>query len=183
MRQERNPSEQDGLTRTKVIRYILKSDRGLMHEIKRDKREDLFAATPPLEAKKWLFSFAVTEGIGYVRGRRLEGMKIDFIAVRRAYFHALARREIYVRLCREDYEAGMCGRLQKAMYGTRDAVQNWECEYVEFMLSIGFLGGRVSPCVFYNKEHNVRVVVHGDDFTCLGHEGDLDWFRNQIIKR
>ena len=34
-------------------------------EIKIDKRFDLFAATPPLEAKKLLFSMAVTEGIGY----------------------------------------------------------------------------------------------------------------------
>jgi hypothetical protein len=32
-------------------------------EIKKDTREDLFAATPPLEAKKMLFSLAVTEGI------------------------------------------------------------------------------------------------------------------------
>ena len=120
-------------------------------EIKREKREYLFAATPPLEAKKWLFSFAVTEGIGYVRGRKLEGMRIDFIDARRAYFHALARRKIYVRLCREDYEHGMCGRLQKGMYGTRDAGQNWECEYVEFMMSIGFLGERVSPCCFITK--------------------------------
>ena len=30
-------------------------------EIKRDSRIDLFAATPPLEAKKMLFSMAVTE--------------------------------------------------------------------------------------------------------------------------
>ena len=34
-------------------------------EINTDKREDLFAATPPLEAKKILFSLAVTEGIGF----------------------------------------------------------------------------------------------------------------------
>ena len=32
-------------------------------EIKRDTREDLFAATPPLEAKKMLMSMAVAEGI------------------------------------------------------------------------------------------------------------------------
>ena len=37
-------------------------------EIKMDKREDLFAATPPLEAKKMLLSWAVTEGIGYKHG-------------------------------------------------------------------------------------------------------------------
>ena len=28
--------------------------------------EDMFAATPPLEVKKMLFSLAVTEGIGFV---------------------------------------------------------------------------------------------------------------------
>ena len=36
-------------------------------EIKKDKREDLFAATPPLEAKRLLFSVVVTEGIGYCK--------------------------------------------------------------------------------------------------------------------
>ena len=59
-------------------------------EINTGRREDLFAATPPLEAKKMLFSLAVTESIGYKKGKREQGMKIDFIDVRRAYFHAKA---------------------------------------------------------------------------------------------
>ena len=42
-------------------------------EIKQDKREDLFAATPPLEAKKLLLSLAVTAGIGYKQGLRQKG--------------------------------------------------------------------------------------------------------------
>ena len=33
-------------------------------EIKTDRRADSFAATPPLEAKKIVFSMAVTEGVG-----------------------------------------------------------------------------------------------------------------------
>ena len=45
-----------------------------------------------------LFSMAVAEGIGHEQGDRLKGMKIDFIDVRRAYFHAKARREVYVKL-------------------------------------------------------------------------------------
>ncbi len=79
-------------------------------EIKKDKRADLFAAAPPLEAKKALFSFAVTEGIGWKGGRR-SGMKIDFIDVRRAHFFAKAKREVYVDLVSEDSEPGMCGKL------------------------------------------------------------------------
>ena len=35
--------------------------RSVAKEIKMDKREDLFAATPPLEAKKMLFSLAIED--------------------------------------------------------------------------------------------------------------------------
>ena len=68
-------------------------------EIKKDKREDLFAATPPIEAKKGLLS-TVAHWVG--EGRN--GIKLDFYDVRRAYFHAAARRKVYVELPGEDYE-------------------------------------------------------------------------------
>jgi hypothetical protein len=67
---------------------------------------------------------AVTEGIGYRRGQHNMGMKIDFIDVRRAYFHASVRRDVYIQLPEEDSQPGYCGKLMKAMYGTRDAAQN-----------------------------------------------------------
>ena len=41
-------------------------------EFRRGKTDELFAATPPLEAKKSLRSMAMTEGIGFMRGRRQE---------------------------------------------------------------------------------------------------------------
>ena len=97
--------------------------------IKRDKREDLFAATPPLEALKILLSLALTEGTGYVKGREEEGMKIEFIDIKRAYLQAEVRREVYVELPPEDKQEGMCAKLTKAMYGTRDAAQSWEATY------------------------------------------------------
>ena len=53
-------------------------------EVNTNRREDLFAATPPLEAKKMLMSMSDTEGIGFRAGRKMEGMKLDFVDVRRA---------------------------------------------------------------------------------------------------
>ena len=152
-------------------------------EIKRDRREDLFAATPPLEAKKLLFSLAVTQGVGHKTGDRRRGHKLDFIDVRRAYFHARARRRVYVRLPPEDDEPGMCAVLEKALYGTRDAAQNWEFEYVDFLVSEGFNKGRATPCMFLHAQRDIRVVVHGDDFTILGAAQQLDWFRQRISER
>ena len=107
-------------------------------EFKLGSIEELFAATPPLEAKKLLMSMATTEGIGYCRHGKHKPLKLDFIDVRRAFFYAPARREVYVDLPLEDHEEGMCGMLVKAMYGTRDAPQNWEYEYADFMTGLGF---------------------------------------------
>ena len=118
-------------------------------EINDRKRDDLFAAAPPLEAKKTLFSMAVTAGPGYQGGLREKGKKLDFIDVRRAYFHAKARRDIFVSLPPEDAEEGMCGKLRKAMYGTRDAAQNWEYEHVEQLEKMGFRRGKATPCAFF----------------------------------
>jgi hypothetical protein len=107
-------------------------------------------------------------------------MGMDVIDVRRAYFHAAARREVYVELPEEDHEEGMCGKLCKSMYGTRDAAQNWEEEYSQFMRDIGFETGRSSPCIFNHTTRGIKAVVHGDDFTLLGHREDLDWYKKMM---
>ena len=51
-------------------------------------------------------------------------MMLDFIDVRRAYVYAASKRTVYVDLPPEDHEDGMCGKLVKSMYGTRDAAHN-----------------------------------------------------------
>ena len=60
-------------------------------EIKRDSRDDIFAATPPIEALNMLLGMAVTEGIGFHRGKEEIGMKLEFIDIKRAFFHATSK--------------------------------------------------------------------------------------------
>ena len=57
------------------------------NEIKTDKRLDLFAATPPLEANESLFRFAVTEGIGFQSGDRRGGNKIYVVDIKYTRFN------------------------------------------------------------------------------------------------
>ena len=90
---------------------------------------------------------------------------------------------MYVKLPPEDEQEGMFGKLMKAMYGTRDAAQNWEHAYINFLKRAGFVNGVASPCVFHHEERDVRIVVHGDDFTVLGPETQLNWFREEIKRR
>lgn len=75
------------------------NSRLVAQEIKMDNREDLFAATPPLQATKLLFSLAVAAGVGYEEGAREHGMKPDLVDIRKAFLHADARREKYMSNC------------------------------------------------------------------------------------
>ena len=56
--------------------------------------EDLFAATPPLEAKKSLIALAASQK--GVRPNKFK--KLGFIDTRKAYFHAKCKRLMYVQL-------------------------------------------------------------------------------------
>ena len=54
------------------------------------------------------------------------------IDVKRAYFYAAARREIYIEIPMEDWQPGDADKVAKlnfSFYGTRDAAQNWAEEY------------------------------------------------------
>ncbi len=75
--------------------------------IRKDKRSDLLAATPPAEAEKVLFSLFASS----------PGLCLDFIDVARAYVHATSRRRVCVDLLMEDHHDVMRGRLKKAMNG------------------------------------------------------------------
>ena len=112
-----------------------------------------------------------------------KGHKLDLNEIRRAYFHAKARRPVYVQLPFEDQLPGYCGKLLMSLYGTRDAAQNWEFEYAEFLKDCGFAVGQAVTCLFHHAQRDIRLAVHGDDFTVLGPESRLNWFREQIAKK
>ena len=143
-------------------------------------RDDLFAATPPLEAKKSLIALASCQkGVP-----KHQCKKLGFIDIRKAYFHAKAKRLIYVALPEEFCEPGefgkVCGRLNYSLYGTRDAASNWEECYSQALISLGFKQGLSSPCVFYHPKRCISTVVHGDDFTSLAVESELLWLRDSL---
>ena len=104
---------------------------------------------------KLLFSAAVTKGWGY-KWDRLGGDKLDCIDVRRAFFRSTARRDVHVELPAEMEEISKCGRLEKSMYGTRDASPNWTKAYLEMMENVGLRRGRSTPCAFWQLVRRTR---------------------------
>ena len=74
----------------------------------------------------------------------------------------------------------LVGKLVRCAYGCRDAGHIWEECYRAALLSMGFVAGKGSPCCFYHKARDVSVVVHGDEFTALGTDADLDFYEKAL---
>ncbi|MDA8582754.1 reverse transcriptase domain-containing protein [bacterium] len=139
-------------------------------------RADLFAAMPPLEAKRMLFRLYATHG-NRQGGKK---QKMLFIDVKKAHLNPACEYDyVFVELPAEANAPGKCGRLRRWLYGMRGAASSWEAEYTAKLRSCGFVEGKSAPTVFFNPSTGTRVVVHGDDFTFLGEEVDL---RKMIAK-
>ena len=129
-------------------------------EIKRDKRLDLFAATPPIETLRFIVARCAQEQ------KRKDPWRMAVADVRRAYFYAPATRAIFIEIPTEDREAAddnMVGKLELSLYGTRDAAMNWALEYTGYLESLGFIRGASSPCNFRHEGYELNVTVHGAD--------------------
>ena len=137
--------------------------------------DSFYAATPPLEAKRQIFSeWASTQDVY---------RQLSFIDVKKAYFFGVPVRSLYIRFPPElGMPKSMVGKLVRCMYGTRDAGAIWENCYTKCLVDLGFEQGVASPCCFWHPEWKVSVVVHGDDFTALGTPQSLDLYEAGMCK-
>ncbi len=72
-------------------------------EIKTYRDDEPFAATPPLESLRFIISICVEE---QANARMSDNFVIMSNDVKRAYFYAPAKREIFVKIPDEDWEGG-----------------------------------------------------------------------------
>jgi hypothetical protein len=133
-------------------------------------RQDLFAATPPLELKRMLMSKAASMSDC---GRR---RKLLFIDVKKAHLNPKCEADVYFEIPEEaNPSPGKIGKLVYWLYGFRPAAQAWENCYAAKFVKEGFVRGAGASVVFWLPGKDLACVVHGDDFTFCGYEEDLDW--------
>ncbi len=145
------------------------------------KLDEVFAATPPIEALRGVISSAVT-------GTKTKCIMVNDVS--RAYMYAQVRQEMYVALCDEaretvemEYEEPMCWKLKKSMYGTRPAASNWQEEFTSTLRAIGFSIGKSSPCVFEHEQRDLKTFVHGDDFVTSGDPDQVKWLEGKLMDK
>jgi len=101
---------------------------------------ELFSATPPWEAIKALLSMLVTDGMSE-DGEELE---LGVFDISRAHFMPEVKRELYIEIPNEDKAEGegdVIGRLNRNMYGFRDASNGWMEDWQKLLETAGYVVG------------------------------------------
>ena len=70
-----------------------------------------------------------------------------------------------------------------SLYGTRDAAANFQLEVKRLMESVVFRQSKYSPSMYFNKERNLRTLVHGDDFVTVGILKEARWLERKMKDR
>ena len=115
-----------------------------------ERRDDLYAPTPPLAAARFLLSTCAS------RGKRGPGD-----------YHILF---LDLELPAEDpmSEGGTrVGKLDKAMYGTRDAPTEWQAKLERTMIKLGFRPVVSTSCLYYHSSLDVLVLMSIYDVTSI----------------
>ena len=121
--------------RSYSLKWVLKNKgenvraRLVVREIKRAKSEyeklepsDLFSAMAPVESLKASVSHVMTERVDK-RGRIVVFAVFD---VSRAHSYGVCERDVYVEPLAELHRPGLVAKLDKTVYGTKDASNAWQ---------------------------------------------------------
>ena len=84
-------------------------------------------------------------------------------------------REVYVKPPREaKLEKGFLWKLEKCLYGLKDASRQWNSRVDTALLKQGFEKSKLDPAVYYFRNRNKEIIgvvgVHVDDFIHAGSE-------------
>ena len=72
-------------------------------------------------------------------------------------------------------------KLVKALYGLRDSPQLWYQEFAGTLRSLGMSSSGEEPCLFYNPQRTVFLILFVDDFLVFYRKKD-EALANQVIK-
>ena len=108
---------------------------------------------------------------------------IMFIDISRAHPHCDLDRDLWIVRPEEDPrrgQPGVCGKLLRALYGSRDAGRQFELKVRSVMTLLDFSVGLFSPCIFKSESRNLQAYVYGDNFVLKGNRESLHTFARDL---
>ena len=103
--------------------------------------------------------------------------------VSRAHFYSDARRWIYTHLPEGHEQEGKLARLCRSMYGTRDAASIWGDTWSDVLKESSLKVGTACTAFFCSRDGDFKGLCHGDDFSVVARQKQLQTFGKVLEKR
>ncbi|MBW0491831.1 hypothetical protein O181_031546 [Austropuccinia psidii MF-1] len=114
--------------------------------------------------------------ISYSASKNLLFHQVD---IKSAFLNAPLAKTVYLSLPQglELHKNKTCLRLNKAIYGLKQALLAWYKRLKNWLTEVGLTACLLDPCVFYrNKPTPIWLYVHIDDISIFG--SDVKWFKD-----
>ena len=115
-----------------------------------------------------------------------EELDFGIFDISRAHFMPKADRELDTELLDEvktPGEGDVVGRLNRSMFGLRDASNSLMRDWQTLLQSEGYAVGKSNLALFFNRQRNSRGGVHGDDFYVLANRVAIDYIGNVLASK
>lgn len=100
-------------------------------------------------------------------------MKLMTFDVKTAFLHGDLKEDIYMYQPEgfDDGTGHVC-KLNKSIYGLKQAPKNWNEKFSKFLKSLGFENTDDDPCVYYNEDRSMIIALFVDDGLIAGTNTD-----------
>ncbi|KXJ72178.1 hypothetical protein RP20_CCG018696 [Aedes albopictus] len=94
-----------------------------------------------------------------------EGMLIHQLDVKTAFLNGKLDQEIYMRLPNEFETKGLVAKLQRSLYGLKQASRAWNSRFHEFVTGLGFVQSKADSCLYTAVKNGelVLLIIYVDD--------------------
>lgn len=100
-----------------------------------------------------------------------ERMHLHQLDVKTAFLNGHLDQELYMRLPKEFDSGGLVAKLQKSLYGLKQASRAWNSRFHEFVSALGFRRSEIDNCLYIATiaGKSVFLIIYVDDILIACH--------------
>ncbi|XP_055591553.1 uncharacterized protein LOC129743539 [Uranotaenia lowii] len=114
--------------------------------------DETFAPVVKMESVRTILSLA-----------NQSGSTIHQMDVKTAFLNGQLEEEIYMRLPNDEMGNSQLVRLQKSLYGLKQASRSWNQRFDEVVKKLGFIPLKSDCCVYQSRARELTLVLYVDD--------------------
>lgn len=134
--------------------------------------QDTFAPVAKMESVRTILSLA-----------NENGLLIHQMDVKTAFLYGDLEETIFMKLPNDEIGNSQIVRLQKSLYGLKQASRSWNKKFNDEIRKLGFVPLKSDCCVYKSQAKGLILILYVDDILIVGKQlSQLNWIKSELGK-